>query len=813
MQHWMKEIAAAIVAVGSLLAIELPAQAQSPKVTHEAQAGRSASYNIPAQPLAQALTAFGQQAGVQLAVGAAVVAGKTSTAISGLMTAEQALQRLLTGTGVSYRFTSPTSVTIFGGPDTGGVVPLDPVQVQGYPVPAQAMIDNLPPPYAGGQVATGGQFGLLGNRPVMDTPFNTTNYTAQKVQDQQAKTVTEALIDNPSVRSVFTDGTPADHAIRVRGFPMAAGDIAYGGLFGLLPSSTVMAEAAERVELLNGPSAMLFGMAPGGSVGGTLNIIPKRAADEALTQFTASYISSAQFGIAADIGRRFGNDKQFGVRFNGVFRDGQGPISLNTDERGLALVGLDYRGENVRASVDAGYQYNVRGGIVPYVGFNPGVQIGWAPNARNNWGQAWTEVLTKDLFAVARAEVDMTPDVTAYASFGAHDMRYLSLSASQIILSNINGNATSLPANYSGYASTMTGEVGLRGTANTGPIGHEFAVNANWLQRTSGGETVLAPNFATNLYNPAVYARPSIAQPSANKTALLDLSSVAIADTLTGADKRVQLTVGARWQRVATANYAAVTGVTSSYYDQSAISPSAALVFKPWSNVSIYGNFIQGLSPGIIVAPPFTNAGELFPPYKTTQYEAGIKVDWGKFTTTASLFQISRPSTITNVAANTLVLAGEQRNQGLELNVFGEPMPGVRLLGGMMLLDAVLTKTQGDQTNGWYAPFSPGVTVNLSGEWDLPFLRNLTLTGRAIYTGPQYIDTTFPRRQLPEWTRFDVGARYLLEGTTSPTGKPMALRFLAENLFDTNYYASGNSATIITVGNPLTFRVALTADF
>ncbi len=148
------------------------------------------------------------------------------------------------------------------------------------------------------------------------------------------------------------------------------------------------------------------------------------------------------------------------------------------------------------------------------------------------------------------------------------------------------------------------------------------------------------------------------------------------------------------------------------------------------------------------------------PPYKSTQYEVGIKADWGKFTTTASLFQISQPSLLTNVSTNTQYLGGDQRNQGLEFNVFGEPLPGVRLLGGVMLLNAVLTKTQGGTTDGWTAPFSPGVTLNLAGEWDLPFVPGFTVNGRAIYTGSQFIDTTWPRRSLPDWTRFDIGASY-----------------------------------------------------
>lgn len=62
------------------------------------------------------------------------------------------------------------------------------------------------------------------------------------------------------------------------------------------------------------------------------------------------------------------------------------------------------------------------------------------------------------------------------------------------------------------------------------------------------------------------------------------------------------------------------------------------------------------------------------------------------------------------------------RNQGLGLEVFGEPLHGVRLLGGAMFLNPILTKTQGGATDGWIAPFSPLFNLNLSGEWDLPFV-------------------------------------------------------------------------------------------
>jgi iron complex outermembrane receptor protein len=256
-----------------------------------------------------------------------------------------------------------------------------------------------------------------------------------------------------------------------------------------------------------------------------------------------------------------------------------------------------------------------------------------------------------------------------------------------------------------------------------------------------------------------------------------------------------------------------VTGAATTSYDQSALSPSVALVVKPfWENVSFYANWIQGLQQGTIVQAPFTNAGEIFPPFKSTQYEAGVKVDWGKLTTTASLFQISQPSVLTNVATNTQFLGGLQTNQGLELNFFGELAEGIRVLGGAMFLNAVLSQTQGGLTNGWIAPFSPSSQFNLAGEWDLPFVPGLTLNSRVVYTGAQFIDTLTPRRSLPEWTRFDLGARYAFE---NPGAKDRLLvaRFNVENVLDSNYWAGGNGADSLFLGAPRTFRLSLTADF
>lgn len=487
-------------------------------------------------------------------------------------------------------------------------------------------------------------------------------------------------------------------------------------------------------------------------------------------------------------------------------------MQRNTDQTGVAALGLDYRGERFRLSADIGYQYQYIGGLVMPASVAAGVVVPNVYSTNAGIGQPWSYAERKDVYGVVRGEVDLAENVTAYATVGAHDNRTRTLGGGSGTITNVNGNFTLTPANQSFYYTFLTAEAGVRASVDTGPINHALGFTATTLTQELGNARNTAPNITSNLYNPIFVARPNIADPTANRISFTQLSGIAIADTLSGAEKRIQLTVGARLQKVQATNYNGVSGLATSYYDQSALSPSAALVFKPWENVSVYGNFIQGLQQGITVGAGFTNAGEVFAPYKSTQFEAGVKVDWGRFTTTFNAFQITQPSTIVNAATNVLTLNGEQRNRGIEINFFGEPVENVRLLGGVMFIHGTLVRTAGGLNDGWEAPGVPNVQLNLGGEWDTPFARGLTLLGRAIYTSSQYVNVTRPVGSIPDWARIDIGARYTFENVKSPTGNPVAIRFNVDNLFDANYWAAVNAGTLIQ-GTPRTFRLSTSFNF
>ena len=143
---------------------------------------------------------------------------------------------------------------------------------------------GLPPAYAGGQVATGGRIGLLGALDVMDTPFSTTNYTESLIRDQQARSVSDVLQNDPTIRVSKGFGNFQELYV-LRGFPIYSDDMTYNGLYGVLPRQFVAAELLERVEVFRGASAFLNGAAPGGSgVGGAINLVPKRAPEAPLNR-------------------------------------------------------------------------------------------------------------------------------------------------------------------------------------------------------------------------------------------------------------------------------------------------------------------------------------------------------------------------------------------------------------------------------------------------------------------------------------------------------------------------------------------------
>jgi len=229
---------------------------------------------------------------------------------------------------------------------------------------------------------------------------------------------------------------------------------------------------------------------------------------------------------------------------------------------------------------------------------------------------------------------------------------------------------------------------------------------------------------------------------------------------------------------------------------------------KPTQYLALYANHIEGLSQGPVAPSTAVNFGQALAPMKSTQNEVGAKLDFGRFGAGLALFEIERPSSRIN-AANTFVADGEQRNRGIEINSYGEIRPGWRVLGGAAFTDAQLSNTQDGVNNGKTARGVPKNQYNLGTEVDIKTVAGLTVTGRWIHTGSQFVNEA-NNMSIPSWDRFDLGARY---ATKFKQGQ-LTLRASLENILDKDYW-SAVTPTFgqVTLGAPRVFRLSATYDF
>lgn len=756
------------------------------------------AYNIAPGPLGATLSSFAVDAGIALSFEPSLTEGLMSPGLTGTCSTREAVTRLLAGSGLDMVLRTDGSYTL-----VARRITLDPTTVDGL----DQRSDSLPPVYAGGQVAVGGRLGLLGNTDVMDAPFSISTYTAALIKDQQATTVGDLLERDSSVRSTGQTGGIVD-SFFIRGFPVGEGnlgELAFDGVYGVASNYRVFTEYAERIEVVKGPGALLYGMSPNNAVGGVINVVPKRSLDEDLTRFTASYAQDAQLGGHLDLSRRFGEERRFGVRLNGSVQQGDTVIDDQSREVGVGALSLDYQGERLRTTLDLVSQEETFDAASRPFLIAPGVDIPSAANGRTNVSQDWGWSRTRDKSALLSGEYDLTDNLTLFAHAGGGKSSVSRLSDQTPTIVNAAGDTSSIPGYYKFEVQRYTVDAGARWRFDTGPISHSTAVQVTRYRDELSRGILSGPAVLSNIYHPVDRPKPSIAEPATPKVSATELSGIALADTLSMFDQRLQLTFGLRQQNIQSSNYNAAGAVTASY-DDGKTTPLYGVVFKPWDHVSFYYNYIEGLSKGDVAPSTAANAGQVFAPYVSRQQEVGVKFDHGSFLSTLALFQISKPSG--ELSSGVFAVQGEQRNRGLELSMSGEVAQRTRLLGGVTLLDAQLTKT-GVAANRGNTPVGvPEVQANLWAEWDTPSVEGLTLTSGAIFTGRQYVNQA-NTQQLDDWTRFDVGARY----TTHIAQRPTTFRATVQNVFDREYWSGVASYGAFSQGSPRTLLLSATVDF
>lgn len=671
--------------------------------------------------------------------------------------------------------------------------------------------NKLAPAFAGGQVARGGRVGVLGNQDIMDVPFTSTSYTEETIRNQQASTIADVLANNPSVRTGFGFGNFSEQFI-VRGFPLYAEDISIDGLYGMTPRQIVRLETLERVEVLNGASAFLNGAAPSGTgIGGGINLVPKRAGDEAITRVTGTYGMNGQFGGAVDSGMRFGANKEWGIRLNIAGNDGE--TSIEDEKRWFTLgaAALDYRGEDTRVALDLTTQkLNVeKGRPVVYLGAVPDVPE--APDADTNYGADWSYSTMRDSSAVLSVEHDLTENLMVYVKGGYHDMREDGVYGSPTV-SAMNGTATMSRLNVPREDQTSSATGGIRAKFITGGVDHALNLGVATLTTENHNSYEFGFSNPTNIYNPPAVAYPATWFGGGSFSDLplvsrVKTSSAFISDTANFFSDRAHLTLGLRSQKLHIQSFGRTTFVNTDDYDESAVTPVAGLAVNVTEEVTLYANRIEGLAQGPTAPLTSLNAGEVFAPYKSTQYEVGGKVDLGTLGFSVAVFQTEQPIGIDGGAGTVFTVDGEQQNRGVELSAYGELSEGLRLIGGVTWIDAEQSKTLGGLNDGKTAAGVPEYQANFTTEYDLPFVKGVTTMARVIYTSEQYFNAS-NSLEVPSWARLDLGARYTLDAA----GRPLTFNVTAENVTNEAYWASA-AGGYLTQGKPLTAKVSVSTEF
>lgn len=665
-------------------------------------------------------------------------------------------------------------------------------------------------------VENGGGAGVLGNKPAEDLPFNVRSIDETLILNQQPRSLGEVLENDPTVRMGYGFGNAAELFV-IRGFALFGDDVGLNGLYGITPRQLIAPELFQSVQVLNGSSAFLNGAAPGGSgLGGSVNLLLKRAGDAPLNRVTAGFVSDSHFSGSFDVSRRFG-DGAFGVRVNGNYQDGQLGIDREDRKSQVLGAGFDWKSGPVRVSLDLGYQKvrvdDLRPKVTIYTATIPKV-----PKAGANYAQDYTYSELRDLFGVFTFEYDFADNATLWAKAGARDGSedgiYGGFNLFDATTGAGGGNALYVPRTDNNEAVEVGARVKL-GSAVTHEI--VFGANASWQVNRNAFDFLYGPGFAgfaTNLYDTPQLDIPSSTLVGGDlddpyPVSRTKLWSAFASDTVGFLDDRILVTGGLRLQTLNVKSYGYYDGgVLAGTYDDDAITPVVGVVVKPVEGVSLYANRIEALQQGPTAGFGAANFGQIFPPYVSTQYEFGGKAKLGPVFATIAAYQIKKPYGY--IDPDTLIYAinGTQRNRGVEITLNGQVAPGLRLITGMAFTKAKLLGST-DPNAGTEAKGVPDWTANANVEWDTP-LTGLTLTGRVTHTGKQWVDVANTMR-LSSWTVFNAGARYVLAAGQTP----VTLRFNVDNIANKRYWASAwdDFSAALLQGSPRTFKASISADF
>ena len=647
--------------------------------------------------------------------------------------------------------------------------------------------------------------------PLRDIPQTVNVVPASVIKDQGAQSMEDVLKNVPGIG--LSNGDGQRDQVTIRGFS-AIGDMYVDGMRDDALYYRDLSNV-ERVEVVKGPAAVLYGR---GSSGGLINSVSKKPTFSPVQEVGVSFDSEGKRRTQFDTGWADQQQGDKAFRLTGALEDSDtfrddGYI----DRKALAPSAYFKLSDDLELNLGATYLYDKRliDFGIPALGNRP-VDV----DRDKRFGAADPD----DDYA--RSEVF---SFSAGVDYRINDNFPLS-NPSRYYHYDLDRNNTLADSSPTRFVTAANGELLVK--LNRGNVQRS---EDGWFNQTELKQQALLAGMNHNLLygvelgrqvkDQSVFSQNNVAQVPVFRDGLVDVPFQANRQTAKGTTTQdiagfyVQdlIELAPQWK--------ALLGVRYDVFDQeyaddlsgtelsrtdTTWSPRIGLVYQPDAIQSYYVSVSRSYQPSSeVFALSAGNQG--LEPEETTNYEIGAKWDLldSRLAVTAALFRLERTNMKTTNPANPaqLVLAGEQRTDGFEATVSGQLTDKWQVYGGFAFLDAEIIKstnrTNGVANEGQTPTLTPRTSANL---W---LVRSLTEHWR-VGMGANYVDERYTALDnvvvMPSYTTVDAALLY------NQPKWDMALRL--RNVFDRDYYASAHgSVDLITPGAPRTLELSTNYRF
>ena len=579
----------------------------------------------------------------------------------------------------------------------------------------------------------------------------------------------------------------------------------------------------ERLDVLNSLTGALYGPA---SPAGQFNFVAKRPTEETLRKVTLGYQSRSAFTGHVDLGGHIDDDNRFGYRVNVLNQEGEGNLDDSTLRRKLLSVALDWNIQpGTQLQLDASHYEFIQKGYPGSFSYGPNIKLPSAPDPKDKNLALSTagNDLTTDTVSTRLIHY-LNDDWSVTAGVGWQQADRAMRNVSSKIINNQGDISRSLKdSTAAGRFRVLSNTATLNGHVDTGSVGHDIALSTTgyvWSLYSAKGT---GPSYSwdtTNMYHPSeMYEKGDgkiITGGDRYKSSVNTQQSITLGDTVTFTPKwSAMFYLSQSW--IQSQNYNK-SGHKTGQIDENGLSPNAALMYKITPNVMAYVSYAESLEQGG-TAPTNSdvkNAGQTLDPYRSKQYEMGLKADVSGMNLGAALFRLERPFAYVDPGDNVYKEQGNQVNNGLELTASGNVWQGLNIYSGVTLLDPKLKDTVSDTTSDKRVVGVPKVQANMLAEYSLPSMPEWVYSANVHYTGKRAANDT-NTAWASSYTTWDLGTRY----TTKISNVPTTFRVVVNNVFDKHYWASifpsgtdgDNGSPSAFIGSGREVRASVTCDF